>query len=373
MCRKIFLLVLWGLSPFIVLGSAPVNGWTKSNSFSVTTDTCDLAAPTNFHVQAIGTTWVTLAWIPTVPGVDHRVKTFRSSDGLLVSNVVVPPFMSPSLTVNGLQPGETYYSTICAICPDGTDSKYKSITPDWDTIITELIVSGISSSQGNGSCGISMMGNYCEFPLTGAVSIYKVSHGNSSFGRQFNVRKTNNSNGDPVIRTIVTSESHPYVFRIDDKDGNSIGVVGKTFQVFFQDLLIASYELYEHLGVGRMIWTAGQTGYKIVRLTAGPNGLSEPPTGASRLRDESSEAQALQAFAAPNPFSDVLDVYLDQIAAEQVNLQLYNLSGQKVMDKQFAGGQDQYSLSTTGLSAGFYMLRIEADGVIQTLKVIKSE
>ncbi len=112
--------------------------------------------------------------------------------------------------------------------------------------------------------------------------------------------------------------------------------------------------------------------FQIVRVV--PSGLSKPPKSISGERDDSySELQPLVAFAAPNPFSEILDVYLEQNTAEQVNLQLFNLSGQKVLDRQFAGGQEQYSLPTADLSPGFYMLRIEADGEVQTLKVIKSE
>jgi hypothetical protein len=44
-----------------------------------------------------------------------------------------------------------------------------------------------------------------------------------------------------------------------------------------------------------------------------------------------------------------------------------------VLDQEFVRGQEQYSLSTAQLSAGFYFLRIEADGLVQTLKVVKSE
>ncbi|MBC7776388.1 MAG: T9SS type A sorting domain-containing protein, partial [Phycisphaerae bacterium] len=75
----------------------------------------------------------------------------------------------------------------------------------------------------------------------------------------------------------------------------------------------------------------------------------------------------------PNPFSELLDIFPGNPTAESIHLQMYNLSGQKVLDQQFAGGQEQYSLSTAGLSTGFYLLRIEADGEVQTLKVVKSE
>ena len=81
----------------------------------------------------------------------------------------------------------------------------------------------------------------------------------------------------------------------------------------------------------------------------------------------------LFASAAPNPFSETLDIYPNYPDAEIVHVQLFNLSGQKVLDQQFAGGEEQYTLSTATLANGFYLLRIEADGETQTLKVVKSE
>ena len=81
----------------------------------------------------------------------------------------------------------------------------------------------------------------------------------------------------------------------------------------------------------------------------------------------------LIATASPNPFSNTLDIFPNNPAAASITLQMYNLSGQKVLDQQFSGGQEQYSLSTEGLATGFYFLRIEADGEVQTLKVVKSE
>ena len=110
------------------------------------------------------------------------------------------------------------------------------------------------------------------------------------------------------------------------------------------------------------------TDYEIIRISDFEPG--DPPTGE---RDEQATTLTHPATASPNPFTDQLDVFPSNTAAESITLQLFNLSGQKVLDQQFTGGQEQYSLSTEGLATGFYFLRIEADGEVQTLKVIKSE
>ncbi len=100
----------------------------------------------------------------------------------------------------------------------------------------------------------------------------------------------------------------------------------------------------------------------------GPGKGGSAPTGKGFI-----EHQMDFASTSKNPFSETLDVLVEHSDMQSIQLQLFNLSGQKVLDQQFTGGQEQYSLSTEGLANGFYFLRIEADGQVQTLKVIKSE
>ncbi|MFN0173299.1 MAG: T9SS type A sorting domain-containing protein [Saprospiraceae bacterium] len=391
MCKKIFLLILWGVSPFLVLGSAPTPVFTLNGSFSAKTVACDLPAPTNFQVTAIGTTWVTLVWVPSVGGVSHHIKVFRSSDGALIDQAYIPPFVTQTVTFTTLVSGETYYATACAVCPDGTDSNYNATTPDFDTIITELIVSGYNPPGGNTDCTINDKGEYCVLPSDGSTAHFRIQRPNGALAHPFNVYAETN----PKLKFKVTGHpvpaDLPYVFWIDDHEGDGDWQGGNTIHIKFneQPLPIASFEMYVMNSERRLIWTGG-TGaasgngpyFDIVRVVGeggggggngGPGGLSKPPNGGIRQRDDSStEAQGLEAYAAPNPFSENFDVFLSQSATE-VSLQLYNLSGQKVLDRQFPGAPGQYALPTAELSPGFYMLRIEADGEVQTLKVIKSE
>ena len=380
-------MTLLALSSVFAFGNASSIGGPSHEAFVSTTNPCDLAAPTNFHVQAIGSTWVTLAWTPTVLGVDHRVKTFRASDGVMVDNQIVGAAMAPALTVIGLQPGVTYFSTICAICPDGTDSQYFALSPNYDTLIGELIVMGFNESPNNESCGIRNPGDYCEFKINGAENIFKIRPINGITWRKFRIQKIT-VEGVAINRVSLNGLFHPYYsFKLDGQPAAFVAVRGKTYEVIVSGLVIAKFELSEYPSVnaGYITWSMDNTGYEIIRLTAGPNGLSDPSGGKiTELDYNNSEAQDRDiqdqtsaelgmVMISPNPFTDNLDVYLPQNAAEQVKLRLFNLSGQMVLDQQYTSGQTQYSLSTANLSPGFYLLRIEADGEVQTLKVVKSE
>lgn len=91
------------------------------------------------------------------------------------------------------------------------------------------------------------------------------------------------------------------------------------------------------------------------------------------LRGDDASVVPQLATASPNPFSESLQVTMGQATEGKVCLRLYSLEGQIVREQQFDAGQERFALSTAGLPAGFYMLRVEADGKSQSLKVIKSE
>jgi len=377
MYRKFLLLTLLAWSSYGVWANVSTN----FDPISTPVDACDLAAPTNFQVLELGATWVRLIWTPSVLGVDHSVKTFRVSDGMLVHQAVVPAAMASSIIVNGLQPGETYFSTICAICPDGIESIYVANTPNFDTIITELIVAGFTESCGSSYCGIRNPGEFCKFSLDGSSTYFKIQP-QSGIGasRQFLLQKVTTPDGQR-LRCRVNLNNAPYSFWVDGQPGNQQGVQGEKFEIKIPGATVATFKLSENYlttpAQGHLTWTMENTGYEILKLYYLPCGsggaLLDPSNGDSYPHVETQTSASRTAVVSPNPFWDNLEIYLTQIAANPVQLQLYNLSGQKVLDQQFPGGQDQYSLATQNLATGFYLLRIEADGQVQTLKVIKSE
>lgn len=384
MCRKIFLLAFWALTPIWASGNAStqLTAFT-TDPISAPLDACDLAAPTNFQVLAIGATWVQLAWMPSVFGVDHVVKTFRSSDGLLVHQITITPAMAASVVVNGLQSGETYFSTICAVCPDGTESINFSGTPDYDTLITELIVSGFTETCGTSHCGIQDQGQFCTFPLDGSSTYFKIStQAPGGAYRQFLLQKVTVS-GEPRLRCQIKPENgSPYIFYLDGQQPPPQDPIqGQFFEIKVSGIPVASFKLSESYvttpALGHITWAMKNTGHRISKLYNTPcperDSDIDPSSGSIQSSEEALVASSRLAVVTPNPFIDHLDVYLTRIVANSVQLQLFNVAGQKVLDQQYAGGQDQYYLPTETLANGFYLLRVEADGRVQTLKVIKSE
>lgn len=377
MCKKNILLLLLAFSPFFVFGngSSPLRNFGEA-AFNLN-DTCDLPAPTNFQVVAIGANWARLTWTPQA-SVSHRVRTYKAVGNILISDTVMTAAQIPDLTLIGLESGTVYFSTINPICPDGTDGKYQSFSGLWEIIIADLIVAGIQESSNNPTCNLVNVGQYCEFPIDGSRSIFKVRYISSGAGRFFNVRKV--FSPKEKLRGIVDSPTGVFYFRIDGQVPTAQGVEGVSFQIFVNgnNSPIATFELSEHnpFGtgtIGRLTLTHIASGYEIVRLTSLPNGLSGPPSSGAADRGDDASVVPQLATASPNPFSESLQVTMGQATEGKVCLRLYSLEGQIVREQQFDAGQERFALSTAGLSAGFYLLRIEADGKSQTLKVIKSE
>lgn len=78
-------------------------------------------------------------------------------------------------------------------------------------------------------------------------------------------------------------------------------------------------------------------------------------------------------FYIQNPFTERLNIFAPQPSEEIVNLHLFDLNGNLVLEQSFETGLEAYSLPTTGLPPGFYFLRMETGGKIQTFKVVKAE
>ncbi|MFN0176687.1 MAG: T9SS type A sorting domain-containing protein [Saprospiraceae bacterium] len=343
---------------------------------------CDWPAPLNFRVEDAGTDWVLLAWDPILPNVvQHRVKTYLTNGNILVSNIVVPANQNTQI-VNNLIPGEQYYSTIYAICPDGTDSKYFMKVDHPDGFITELIVSGYTGSNNLPICGVNATGEYCEFPIAPNITtFFKFRHSNNyNLTRKFATYRESTS-GKLRAKIDPADGDGIYQFRIDNQVPDDQGVPGIHFQVFTNGgtLLLGVFQLYYHYSggqtVGRLICESITDDYEIVKITSSGNAM-KPPSDALQgsLEDRSSLVPAQLALAvAPNPFNATLDVMVNRSVQEKGNIQLLNLSGQAVLEQPLIVGQERHTIHTAHMPAGFYFLRIEVDGEIKTLKVVKSD
>jgi hypothetical protein len=332
---------------------------------------CNLPAPTNFISKGIGSTTVKLHWDyqPDAVG-GYRIQTFRSSDNLLVSTIVKGQDIL-EVVVDGLASNTEYYSRISSICSDGSYStNYSEV--EFITLIVELVVIGYQGSNTSPVCTINSNGGSCMFSnASGFINKFKVTRGAivTYFGVEFK----------PGRIQVLRPYSDPYF--TFSCDGTSFPSPTKcTVSTFVEMDLLEDY-FGSFLVLGGEEYTATLSATFVqgcqncsIQYLGGSfeNGLQAPPT---TYEGQRSGLPNTPDFAAvmPNPFNDRLQVWVDDPSVESVQCQLFNINGQKVLDQQFQGAQDTYELITENLANGFYLLRVEANGMVQTLRVIKAE
>ena len=74
----------------------------------------------------------------------------------------------------------------------------------------------------------------------------------------------------------------------------------------------------------------------------------------------------------PNPATDVLNIEVNASQTSEMNIAVFNLMGQKVMDKNVTlnTGINTPSINTSSLTSGIYFVTVKANGFENTMKFI---
>ncbi|MBR5910797.1 MAG: T9SS type A sorting domain-containing protein, partial [Bacteroidales bacterium] len=74
----------------------------------------------------------------------------------------------------------------------------------------------------------------------------------------------------------------------------------------------------------------------------------------------------------PNPATSVLNIEVNASQSSDMNIAVFNITGQKVMEKNvnLHAGINTPSISTTDLSSGIYFVTVKANGFENTMKFI---
>lgn len=375
--KNLLLLVcLWATT---ILGAnpnpAPLHFATDAGTAMTT---CNIPAPTNFQAVDIGPTWVTLTWNPWSLLESHRIRTYRASDNFLL-NTTTTPAGATQATITGLPSGTECYSVINAICQDGSHSPDVAQTSKFTTIIIEVLVELFPTPTTPNDCTIAASGDSCDYPGTGAIFPFRITYGSDD--RIFGMRRTFQNN-QPVDQCVLPNSNTNQALTLLCGDTNPTCTTTAVV-VKYGQAQVGSFNIH---GMGTSMYleiVSSSAGFTIQDMVpARMQGLRRPGgPGLIQSRGDNSTGESGQLSAgsgqligaAPNPFTDELNVLVATSDAAQINLQLYDLNGQKVLERQFEGGQEQYSLPTASLPPGFYMLHWQdPEGRIQMLKVVKS-
>ena len=74
----------------------------------------------------------------------------------------------------------------------------------------------------------------------------------------------------------------------------------------------------------------------------------------------------------PNPATDVLNIEVNASQASDMNISVYNIMGQKVMNQNvnITTGLNTRSINTSDLNSGIYFVTVKANGFENTMKFI---
>ena len=362
---KVFSFLAWLLcSTFLgATGSPqPVNLSTPTICYK---DPCEAPPPPDFHVEEQGIDWVKYAW--TVGDLlQHRVRTYRASDNFLLNTTTAGGGVS-NITVP-IPANTECYAIINTICEDGSNSSRQGYCPPFPGLIVDLIVDGYTNNYNNTLCTITGTSQWCNFPTSGTVPFWITDNGET---KRFGIERVSFEHFK-VYTAAVEGETFKFYCSYGSPASCSLSqnVTIRRRSGLGTEVTIATLDLTSGTNTNTLSGTVA-SGYFVQRVVESIGGPPEDRYGFEQV--ETITEQRKGAITSPNPFSESLDIYLSHPATGSVQFQLFNLSGQKVLNQQLGGGQEQYTLSTTGLSSGFYLLRIEADGEVQTLKVVKSE
>jgi len=74
----------------------------------------------------------------------------------------------------------------------------------------------------------------------------------------------------------------------------------------------------------------------------------------------------------PNPFNDYALVRFDLPDGSEVNFDLYNLAGAKVLSlsKKYTSGTNEFRIPRSNLTSGVYFLNVTTDIETKTIKLV---
>jgi len=362
---KTLLLLLLTLSS--LLQASPSTGDpARPASTSSEALNCMLPPPSFFSVTDIGPTWAKLSW-NAVPGASaYHIITTEVATGNVVDNSLVPASMT-SLTVDSLAPLTDYESRIWSVCSDGTDGAGYTAT-FLRTIILDLVILGYQEPTEclQPTCELLIMNEGCTFPWTSTTTTYfKIVKTSNGAERYFMLKTPTNSEVD-IYPDNTTNSGFKFI-----KEGDQAIKIRYLFQG-----VVARFSASRSSLDGRLFReepTENDPGFKIYLLGICSNQERSGRTETWEENDKLKIVPTALVVAAPNPFTDQLDVQVTfPVVSEQVVLRLFDLQGREVVSHQLPGGLEKYSLPTAELPPGVYFLRAETAGQTQTIKVVKT-
>lgn len=328
-----------------------------------------LPAPTNLQITGIGTTWITASW-DAVPGaVSYRVTAVETS-----SNTIVSQFFAytTNAQIDGLAPGTNYDIYVASVDDAGLIGPNSS-PENGTTIIIELVYEAPAPCYLLNEECTAAAGNIvdCYFqPIPGSdisQPIYgEVMDGEGKrirFKIYYNYRTrhavanqiSSSSVPNPLIPGYVTPQEiiippvpEPNATFLYATKGSSPICKMEVEEInTFQSIRLIAKPVYETITFRTLLCGSDQQ-------SGGRQNNTIPENVATILN---------------NPFTD--ELLIQPASTASATARLYTLQGQLAARADIPSETTRYRLPTIDLQSGIYLLRLESEGTVQTLKVVK--
>lgn len=360
----------------IQLSTTPIFANAESVTVRASED-CSAPAPDSLRITSIGTNFTSLAWVPAWMGATHTLLVQESDgSGGWTSMSVFQNIPGSTFLVDSLEPGTSYRYILATECPNGEVSQFKSII-DGVTLIVDLTIHGrtpLTPQQEvkcnsiplnvnwkgfkvNYSGGVGAIESSFEIELDGStdVLIKRVGLDNPIVAANSEQLEWPTCNDQVVpgglsiiIIRLLNGGPEKEIAGVLDLSKNSSGVK-----------ICPDYDNSD------FPW---KNTYTVTGLIAARS--SESLECIQMVNPRTAELETIQA---QSPFQQTLRVFLNrnQTEDENIGVSLINLNGQVLFEQEYTTPIQELVIPTGDISVGLYVLKINCDRGLKTLKVLK--
>lgn len=381
--QRLFLLLL--LSSYYSLhGDNPPCKADELAIVNLEGSTCNLPPPSYLHVDQIGADWVNVSW-PLVSGAtQYRLQAFDAVSGDGLGTAIYVSGGTTSATVSIAGNNGSAFVRIWSVCGDGgynVDNFKQSDT--FDGIIIDVVVGGFSIPDvpyTTVPIGINPQ-NGTTVHWNGDYEFLNVLY--NGVGKRIAV----------LVKAAETPDLMLFYIGPHGNDGEHLVFEKEAIGDNYVKLLVkyrsdvnkpATQLLATIMALGP---TANGSG-KIYRLEIGNDptcyidklvpmsplrpGSSNDSNNGSVEKSDHSEFSS-HSIATPNPFSSAIRIQLPETKDPAgTTLHLYDLQGAKKLTYRVPADQPECTLNTSQLVPGVYFIRVESEGKVETIKVVKT-
>lgn len=335
---------------------------------------CNLPAPANLHITIVGADWIEVTWPAVFGASQYKLQAFDGASGFGLGAPVTVSSSTLTTVLSTSGNNGTVYAKVWTVCGNGELSASPATSETVDTVIIELVASGFTyPTHPETDCTVGTgYANGCEvsWNSTNVPFLVRYSINNNSYSKRFDVEVD-----DYVGRDYVNIIPDPYengpnniYFSIGSDDSADNTHLAVFYRANTNETDTTRMTILERLSAARP--TANGSG-RFFKLTAGAANCLVTKVKESLPRGmQSSLAESV--VATPNPFTSAIRIQLPETKDPTgTTLHLYDLQGAKKMSYRVPADQPECTLNTSQLEPGVYFIRIETEGKVETIKVVK--